>query len=133
MTDDALGGFDLGGLGNLDLGGLLGQAQAMQQQMVAAQAELAEAEVEGTVADGLVAVTVSGTGELRRVRIAKGSFDPEETEDLEDLILAAYRDARTRADALAAERMGKAADMSGFNDLGDALGGLGELGSGLGF
>ncbi len=107
----------LGG-GGFDMGALLEQAQQMQQQMVAAQEELAGAEIEGTVADGLVTVTVNGTGELRGVKIRRGSFDPEEPEDLEDLIVAAYRDARARADALAAETFGPLA------------GGLGSLGGG---
>ena len=51
-------------------------------------------------------VTVNGTGELVGVKIRKDSFDPSETEDLEDLIVAAYRDAAGQAEALAAEKMG---------------------------
>ena len=99
-----------------DMNALLQQAQAMQQQMVAAQQELAETEVEGTVADGLVTVTVNGTGEMLRVKIRADSFDPSDTEDLEDLIVAAYRDARARSDAIAAEA---------FGPLTGGLGGLG--------
>src|SRR5205085_4145101 len=87
--------------GGFDVNALLQQAQAMQEQMVAAQQELAEAEVDGTVADGLVTVTVNGTGELIRVKIRANSFDPADTEDLEDLIVAAYRDARGRSDEMA--------------------------------
>lgn len=118
MTEqDPLGGF---GLEGFDLNSLLNQAQQMQASMMAAQQELAQAEVEGTVADGLVAVTVNGTGELVRLRIAKGSFDPQETEDLEDLILVAYRDAKNKADALAADKLGH-----GLGDLGGMGGGLG--------
>jgi nucleoid-associated protein EbfC len=101
-------GLDLAGLGlgGLDLGGLLDQAQRMQEQMLAAQQELTEAEVTGTVGDGLVTVTLDGTGGLRRVRIRKGSFDPDETEDLEDLIVAAYRDAKAQATSLASQKLG---------------------------
>ena len=95
-----------GGAGGFDMNALLQQAQAMQEQMVAAQQELAEAEVEGTVSDGLVSVTVNGTGELVRVKIRANSFDPADTEDLEDLIIAAYRDAKSRSEQLAAERFG---------------------------
>jgi DNA-binding YbaB/EbfC family protein len=116
----------LGG-GGFDMGALLEQAQQMQQQMMAAQEELANAEVDGTVADGLVTVTVSGSGELRGVKIRRGSFDPDDTEDLEDLIVAAYRDARSRADELAAETFGPLA--SGLGPLGGDLGG-GGAGSG---
>ncbi len=94
------------GEGGFDMNALLEQAQQMQQQMMATQAELAAAEVTGTVGDGLVSVTVTGTGEMVGVSIKKGSFDPAETEDLEDLIVAAYRDAKAQADALASEKLG---------------------------
>jgi DNA-binding YbaB/EbfC family protein len=91
--------------GGLDLNALMQQAQAVQQQVVAAQQELAERTVDGTVGDGLVSVTVNGNGELVGVKIRSGSFDPDDTEDLEDLIVAAYRDARARADAMAAQAL----------------------------
>jgi DNA-binding YbaB/EbfC family protein len=99
--------------GGLDMNALLQQAQQMQEQMMSAQAELAEATVEGTVGDGLVTVTVSGTGELVGVKIRRDSFDPAETEDLEDLIVAAYRDARGKSEAMAAERLGPLAGLGG--------------------
>ena len=121
--------------GGFDMNALLQQAQAMQQQMVSAQEELAETRVDGTVGDGLVTVTVSGTGELVAVKIKKDSFDPAEPEDLEDLIVAAFRDARAKADALAAEAMGPLA--GGLGDLGGGLGGRssddGPSGPPLGF
>ena len=103
----------LGG-GGFDMNALLQQAQAMQEQMVAAQQQLAEAEVEGTVSDGLVTVTVNGTGELVKVKIRADSFDPSDTEDLEDLIVAADRDARSRSDAMAAEAFGPLAGGMGL-------------------
>ena len=111
--------------GGLDLNALLQQAQAVQQQVVAAQQELAERTVDGTVADGLVSVTVNGNGELVGVKIRAGSFDPDDTEDLEDLIVAAYRDARARADAMATQALDP---LAGGLDLGAM--GLGELGPG---
>jgi len=89
-----------------DMNALLQQAQQMQEQMMAAQQSLSEATVDGTVSDGLVTVTLNGTGELVAVRIRKDSFDPADPEDLEDLIVAAYRDAKARADQLAAEQLG---------------------------
>jgi DNA-binding YbaB/EbfC family protein len=120
-----------GGSGGFDMNALLQQAQAMQQQMVAAQQQLSETEVDGTVGDGLVTVTVNGTGELVRVKIRADSFDPADTEDLEDLILAAYRDARARADAMAAEALGPLA--GGFPGAGGDVPGTGPGGSPLGF
>ena len=111
------------GGGGFDMQALLQQAQAMQEQVVAAQQELAGTEVDGTVNDGLVTVTVNGTGELVRVKIRANSFDPADTEDLEDLIVAAYRDARARADEAAAEAFGPLT--GGLGALGGDLGGLG--------
>jgi hypothetical protein len=112
---------NLFGEGGFDLGGLLQQAQAMQEQMVAAQQELNDSTLTGTVAGGLVSVTVTGVGELVGVQIRKGSFDPDDTDDLEDMILAAYRDARAQADVLAAEKMGPLAQglsgLEGGSDL----------------
>ncbi len=113
------------GESGLDMNALLQQAQMMQQQMVQAQEELAQATVDGTVGDGLVTVTVNGTGELVKVGIRKGSFDPDETEDLEDLIVAAYRDAKAQADALAAEKLGPLAGDPGGGESGPAPGQLG--------
>ncbi len=100
-----LGGGEEGGF---DMNALLQQAQAMQEQLMVAQAELAESEVEGT-AGGLVTVTVNGTGDLAKVALKTGSFDPDDADslaDLGDLVVAAYRDAKGRADALAAEKLG---------------------------
>jgi DNA-binding YbaB/EbfC family protein len=111
-----------GGEGGLDMNALLQQAQQMQEQMVKAQEELAERTVDGTVGDGLVAVTLNGTGELVGVGIKRGSFDPEEPEDLEDLIVAAYRDAKARADEMAAETLGPLAGLGGEGP-GDGPGG----------
>ena len=51
-------------------------------------------------------MTVNGTGELVGVKIRRDSFDPSEPEDLEDLIVAAYRDAATRAQDMASEKLG---------------------------
>lgn len=111
------------GEGGIDMNALLQQAQQMQEQMMGAQQELAGATVDGTVGDGLVTVTLTGTGELAGVKIRKGSFDPNETEDLEDLIVAAYRDAKAKADALAAEKLGPLA-----GGLGGEAGPAGQLG-----
>lgn len=94
------------GEGGFDMNALLQQAQQMQEQMMQAQAQLADTTVTGTVADGLVSVTLNGTGELVGVSIKRGSFDPDDTEDLEDLIVAAYRDAKDQADTAAQQALG---------------------------
>ena len=103
--------FDALGGGGLDLGALLQQAQQMQQDLQDAQARLADTKVEGSVAGGAVTVTVTGTGELAGVTISPTAVgDPEELEDnleeIGDLIVAAYRDAKAKADDLAGQTLG---------------------------
>lgn len=89
-----------------DMSGLLAQAQAMQAQLMAAQQELAETTVEGTAGGDVVTATVTGAGELVGLVIKPEAVDPEDTETLADLVLAAVRDANTRAQALAAAKLG---------------------------
>ncbi len=89
-----------------DMSGLLAQAQAMQEQLFAAQQELAETEVEGTAGGGLVTVTTTGTGELIGLTIKPEAVDPDDTETLADLIVAAVRDASGKAQALATSKLG---------------------------
>ncbi|MEU1624219.1 YbaB/EbfC family nucleoid-associated protein [Streptomyces sp. NPDC020096] len=96
---------------------LLKQAQKMQQDLAAAQAELAEAEVEGTAGGGLVKATVSGAGELRGLAIDPKAVDPEDTETLADLILAAVRDATATAQQLQQEKLGPLAQGLGGGGL----------------
>jgi DNA-binding YbaB/EbfC family protein len=101
----------------LDLGALLGQAQAMQQQILDAQAEVAAQEVEASAGGGLVKVTVTGGWEFRSVTI-----DPEALDDpelLADLVLAALHDATARVNELHAGAVGEV-DLGG---LGGLLGG----------
>jgi nucleoid-associated protein EbfC len=105
---------------------ILEQAQRMQQQLMAAEEQLADAEVEGTAGGGLVTATVSGTGELLDLVIDPKAIDPDDTESLADLILAAVRDATNNASALAADTMGPLTE-----GLGGSLGGLGDSISGL--
>jgi len=89
-----------------DMSGLLAQAQAMQEQFMQAQQELAETQVEGTSGGDLVTATVTGAGELVGLTIKAEAVDPDDTETLADLILAAVRDANHQAQALAASKLG---------------------------
>ena len=92
--------------GTPDLSGLLAQAQQMQAQFEAAQAQLAGERITGQAGGGLVTATVTGAGELVGVTIAPTAADPDDTETLSDLVLAAYRDASTKASARQQEAMG---------------------------
>ncbi len=88
-----------------DLGGLMKQAKKMQEDLQKAQEEVANLEVTGQAGGGLVTITLSGSGEARGVSIDKSLMDPEETDVLEDLILAAFADAKRKADDETQERM----------------------------
>lgn len=121
MSQNPLEG--LGGPGGLDLNALMQQAQSLQAQLVEAQDKLADTIVDGTVAGGSLTVKVTGTGELVGVEVKQGEFDGNDPDDLEDLgalIVAAYRDAKAKADAIASETMGP------------LTGGMGGLGGGPG-
>ena len=85
---------------------LMKQAQKMQQQMLAAQEVLGNAQVEGSAGGGMVKATVSGAGDLVSLTIDPSVVDPEDVETLTDLVVAAVRDANRAAQELAAEKMG---------------------------
>jgi DNA-binding YbaB/EbfC family protein len=100
------------------MGALLRQAQQMQQQLVAAQEEMARAEVTGTAGGGLVSATMTGSGDLTALTISPAAVDPDDLETLQDLIVAAVHDAKRAADELAAETMGPLAGGLGGGGLG---------------
>jgi DNA-binding YbaB/EbfC family protein len=90
-----------------NLSQMLKQAQEMQSKMAEMQTALAELEVTGQSGGGFVTVTVNGKGDLKRVKIDPKLADPAEIEVLEDLIVAAATDAKSKADAQAQEQMAK--------------------------
>jgi nucleoid-associated protein EbfC len=97
-SDDDAGGFDLGEL--------MKQAQAMQEQMMAAQAAAADQIVEGSAGGGVVKVTVSGGMEFRAIHIDPSVVDANDVEMLEDLLLAAIHDAVSRANEINQQAFG---------------------------
>ena len=76
-----------------DMNMIMQQAQRMQQQLLSAQEELAEAEVTGQAGGDLVVVTLAGSGEVRSVTIDPKVVDPDDVETLQDLIVGAMADA----------------------------------------
>jgi DNA-binding YbaB/EbfC family protein len=92
-----------------DLGGLMKQAQAMQQKLADAQARLIEITVEGTSGGGMVTVTLTGEGELVRVLLDETLVQPGEGEVIADLVIAAHADAKKKLDAKRTELMQEAA------------------------
>ncbi len=90
-----------------NLGQMMKQAQQMQAKMAELQTRLGEMEVSGQSAGGMVQATLTGKGELRRLKIDPSLAKADEVEVLEDLVVAAVNDARQRADAMVAEEMSK--------------------------
>jgi DNA-binding YbaB/EbfC family protein len=81
------------------------QLQKVQAQIAAAQAALVDARVEGTAGGGLVTATVSGTGEMVGLVIKPEAVDPDDTETLSDLVVAAVMDAQRASKELAESTM----------------------------
>ncbi|HET7327618.1 MAG TPA: YbaB/EbfC family nucleoid-associated protein [Nocardioidaceae bacterium] len=124
--------------GGPDLGALLQQAQQMQEQLMATQAQLAEERVEGSAGNGLIKATVTGTGDLVSLDISPEACDPDDTETLSDLVVAAIHDATAESQKVATERLGPLAgfageDAPGLGELGGGPGGAGGPGGKLGF
>jgi len=90
-----------------NLGQLMKQAQQMQQKMAEMQAELEAVEMTGVAGGGMVQLTLNGKGDLKRLKIDKSVVDPAETEVLEDLIVAAFNDARAKVNTHAESEMQK--------------------------
>jgi len=122
--------------GQLNIQELLQQAQRMQEQLFAAQQELAETEVQGTAGGGLVTATVNGQGEVTALSIDPKAVDPDDPADtaetIADLVLAAIRDAARAAAELQASKMGPLAEGLGGAGGIPGLGGPGGLPGGPG-
>tara|TARA_B100001123_G_C15075401_1_gene933419 strand:+ start:309 stop:632 length:324 start_codon:yes stop_codon:yes gene_type:complete len=91
-----------------NLGNLMKQAQEMQAKMQEMQERLADIEVVGNAGGGLVSVTLNGQGEMRGLKINPSLFNGEEAEVVEDLVVAAFNDAKTKSEQLLQEEMSKA-------------------------
>ena len=90
-----------------NLGQLMKQAQQMQQRMAEMQAQLETVEMTGVAGGGMVQLTLNGKSEVKRLKIDKAAVDPAEVEVLEDLIVAAFNDAKQKVNAHAETEMQK--------------------------
>ncbi|MEM9029442.1 MAG: YbaB/EbfC family nucleoid-associated protein [Pseudomonadota bacterium] len=88
-----------------DIMGMMKQVQEMQARMQAVQAELADMEVAGESGGGLVRVTMSGKADIKAIKIDPSLAKPDETEILEDLLMAAVADAKAKAEVATQEKM----------------------------
>lgn len=102
-----------------DMRRLMAQAQKMQQQLSAAQEQLASRTFEGSAGGGMVVATVTGAQELIEIRISPDVVDPDDVEMLQDLVVAAVRQACETAAAAASDELG---ELTGGLDLGGLLG-----------
>ena len=90
-----------------NIAGLMKQASQMQKQMEDMQAALEAAIIPGVAGAGMVSLTITGKGDLKSIKIDPKLAVPNEMEMLQDLIVAAYADARRKMEATAAEEMQK--------------------------
>lgn len=112
-----------------NLGDLLSQVQQMTEQLSVAQAEAADEVVEGHAGGGAVRIQVTGGLDFRSVTIDPGAIDPDDVSLLEDLVLAALRDAMDQVSQLTQTAMGHVGFGAGLGDMSSLteLAGLGGL------
>ena len=89
-----------------DLMGMMGQIKELQEKMQQLQAELETTEVSGTSGGGLVTVTLTAKGAMKKVEIDPSLLKPDEKEIVEDLVTAAHADARAKAERLVQVKAG---------------------------
>jgi DNA-binding YbaB/EbfC family protein len=90
-----------------NIGQLMKQAQQMQQKMADMQQKMEQTEIMGAAGAGLVQVTINGKSEMRGLKIDPSLVDPQEIDVLEDLIIAAFNDAKSKLESQMSEEMGK--------------------------
>jgi DNA-binding YbaB/EbfC family protein len=90
-----------------NLGQMMKQAAQVQAKMADMQKRLEEMEMEGASGGGLVKVTISGKGDVRKIKLDPSVVDPADVEVLEDLIVAACNDAKTKSEAAVQDEMQK--------------------------
>jgi hypothetical protein len=86
---------------------ILQQAQEMQGRFQKVQEELQSVTVAGSAGGGMVSVEVTGTGQIKKVKLDPSVVNPADVEMLEDLVVVAMADAQKKAQAQAQEQMGK--------------------------
>lgn len=89
----------------MDIKSLMRQAQQMQKKMQTLQEEAANSEYEGSAGGGMVKITITGVGEAKKVEIDPSLINVDEKDILEDLIVAAFNDAKKKADEGSSESM----------------------------
>ena len=96
-----------GSFGGMNIGQLMKEAKKMQADMEKSQAELASQEFEASAGGGAVSVKVSGSKEIKEIKIQKDVVDPDDVEMLQDLILGCVNEALRKVDSAQAAQFGK--------------------------
>ena len=97
----------MGGFGGMNINQLMKEAKKMQADMEKSQAELASQDFEATAGGGAVSVKVSGSKEIKEIKIQKEVVDPDDVEILQDLILGCVNEALRKVDSAQAAQLGK--------------------------
>lgn len=87
---------------------ILARAQKLQAKVTETQNKLANEEISGTSGSGMVSITMTVNGSVKSISVNKDIINPDEKDILEDLILAAFNDAKQKADTKYEEEMKKA-------------------------
>jgi len=88
-----------------NLGDMMKKAQEMQSRMAEMQEKLSQVEMTGSAGGGMVEVTISGKMEARRIKIDPSLFQSGDAEVVEDLVVAAFNDAKAKVETMVAEKM----------------------------
>ena len=103
------GGFPggMGGFGGMNINQLMKEAKKMQADMEKSQEELQSKDFEATAGGGAISVKVSGSKEIKEIKISKDVVDPDDVEMLQDLIITCVNEALRKVDSAQAASMGK--------------------------
>ena len=103
------GGFPggMGGFGGMNINQLMKEAKKMQADMEKSQEELVSREFEASAGGGAINVKVSGSKEIKEIKLQKDVVDPDDVEMLEDLIITCVNEALRKVDSAQAAQMGK--------------------------
>lgn len=109
-----------------DMNEIIARAAEVQAQLQKAQQEIIDSEVTGSAGNGLVTVTMTGSAQVKDIKIDPQVVDPDDVDTLQDLILGAYQDAHRQAGEIAQEKIGPftAQQQGPAAGAGDPFGGL---------
>ena len=103
-----------GGMGNMNMNGMMKKVQKMQKQMQEMQEQLKQQTIEATAGGGVVKITMDGEKQVKGIMIDPAAVDPEDVEMLQDLLAAAFNEATKKVDEKRASEMGKLTSSMGL-------------------